>query len=380
MSREPGREILSNVSEVAARFAANRAERQRRRHLDRADFDELRDAGFLRTALPAARGGVWAGLARSARPVGEILRKLAAGDSSVALVSAMHPAVLGFWLLPDEIPGPSSAAWNEQKEAILASVERGSWWGTITSEPGSGGDILRTKTRAARDGTGAYRLTGDKHFASGSGITSFMMTTAVPEGEDLPDVFYVDVRERPWDGTRGLRLVSEWDGLGMVATQSHAFRLEDCPASRYGAPGAVLSFIPAASTWNACLFTAVIVGILDAALDGATERMASRSQTLRGVETIEWTRARNEIWLVRQAWEGMLRAVEREDGALEAALRGKVTIAELSESALARLCRTIGGSTYSRSSPFGPWAEDVRALGFLRPPWGLAFDQLGALG
>jgi hypothetical protein len=36
----------------------------------------------------------------------------------------------------------------------------------------------------------------------------------------------------------------------------------------------------------------------------------------------------------------------------------------------------LGGGTFSRSSPFGFWLEDVRALGFLRPPWGLAYEQL----
>jgi hypothetical protein len=42
----------------------------------------------------------------------------------------------------------------------------------------------------------------------------------------------------------------------------------------------------------------------------------------------------------------------------------------------ARLCKVLGGGTFHRASPFGSYFEDVRALGFLRPPWGLAFDQL----
>ena len=37
---------------------------------------------------------------------------------------------------------------------------------------------------------------------------------------------------------------------------------------------------------------------------------------------------------------------------------------------------SIGGGTFSRRSPFASWFEDVRALGFLRPPWGLAYDAL----
>jgi hypothetical protein len=36
----------------------------------------------------------------------------------------------------------------------------------------------------------------------------------------------------------------------------------------------------------------------------------------------------------------------------------------------------MGGGTYARHSPFGFWAEDVRALGFLRPPWSLAYANL----
>ncbi len=38
--------------------------------------------------------------------------------------------------------------------------------------------------------------------------------------------------------------------------------------------------------------------------------------------------------------------------------------------------RIHGGSTFSRRSPFAHWFEDVRALGFLRPPWALAYDTL----
>jgi hypothetical protein len=50
--------------------------------------------------------------------------------------------------------------------------------------------------------------------------------------------------------------------------------------------------------------------------------------------------------------------------------------AQLAESCLGRLCRVLGGGTFSRRSPIGNWFEDVRALGFLRPPWGLAYDSL----
>jgi hypothetical protein len=78
-----------------------------------------------------------------------------------------------------------------------------------------------------------------------------------------------------------------------------------------------------------------------------------------------------EGWLIEQAYDGMLRAVEEGNEGRRRAAQAKTAIAELSESV-----RVIGGGTFSRSSPFGYWYEDVRALGFLRPPWGLVYDNL----
>src|SRR6266540_2097089 len=48
--------------------------------------------------LPAVEGGSWKGPREAVRPIAQLLRALAKGDSSVALVSSMHPSVLSFWL------------------------------------------------------------------------------------------------------------------------------------------------------------------------------------------------------------------------------------------------------------------------------------------
>ena len=147
----------------------------------------------------------------------------------------MHPAVIAFWLAT---PDPSQPDWEEQRHAVFASAAAGEQWGTITSEPGSGGDIGRTRATASPVGAqhflpgGAYVVTGDKHFGSGFGIADRMMTTAIPEGESDPTIFVLDVRNRSWDGSAGLTLTAEWDGMGMAATQSHAMRLEGAPAVR----------------------------------------------------------------------------------------------------------------------------------------------------
>jgi alkylation response protein AidB-like acyl-CoA dehydrogenase len=74
----------------------------------------------------------------------------------------------------------------------------------------------------------------------------------------------------------------------------------------------------------------------------------------------------------------MLRAVETAANPLRTVLLGKTAAAELAEDCLRRLTRIMGGGSFARHSPFGFWFEDVRALGFLRPPWSLAYDALFA--
>jgi hypothetical protein len=119
-----------------------------------------------------------------------------------------------------------------------------------------------------------------------------------------------------------------------------------------------------------------VTGLYSPSGEGASGLVARRRDALRAYERVEWTRAEQEGWLLHQAYEGMLRAVEEDRDGRRNAIQGKMAIAELAEAATGRICRVMGGGTFSRSSPFGHWHEDVRALGFLRPPWGLAYDNL----
>jgi alkylation response protein AidB-like acyl-CoA dehydrogenase len=218
-----------------------------------------------------------------------------------------------------------------------------------------------------------YRLSGQKHFGSGSGVLDVMVTTAVPEGETAPDWFYLDMRGVPLDGSAGAKLIAAWDGHGMAATQSHAVEFRDFPATRIAWRGHLTDVAARAGGFIGCLFTSVIVGIVEVAVETAHGRL---KPPLGAYEQVEWTRVQVEAWLIAQAYEGMLRAIEQQDDPRLDVLKGKTAIAELSETVLTRLCRILGGGTYSRRSPFGHWFEDVRALGFLRPPWGLAHETL----
>jgi hypothetical protein len=194
--------------------------------------------------------------------------------------------------------------------------------------------------------------------------------------EEIAGRFAIERPERQL--RRSLERIAEWDGHGMAATQSHGFEFKGYPATRFAWTGELRNATArGAGASVSCYFAAVITGILDAAIETARQQLDRKRGSLRPFEQVEWMRAENEAWLAAQALEGMLRAVDgKGPAALLETLRGKTVIAELAESLTGRLCKVIGGGSVGRASPFGFWFEDVRALGFLRPPWGLAFDTL----
>ena len=178
-STAPGeKDVLSGVRTIATDMARGRPERQRRRHLDRADFDRLSSAGFLRTGIPEEQGGLWRGVSGSVRHYCDLVYAISRGDPSVGLVASMHPTVLVYGMVNDTAPKAFADSWTRQRDWCFQTAQDGHWWGTITSEPGSGGDIMKTMAVVEPNGGGGLQLTGDKHFGSGSGITSYMITTA----------------------------------------------------------------------------------------------------------------------------------------------------------------------------------------------------------
>ena len=362
--------VTDSVQKMAEAWGTQRTERQRRRALDPADFRQLRDTGYLLCAVPTDLGGLWRSVPESTRFISELLRVLARSDSSAALVAAMHPAVLQPYAADTEevVPG-----WLEQRRWIYKTVIDGGQWGTIVSEPGSGGNSALSRAELTVDENGRDVLSGRKHFGSGSGVTSYMITNAVSEGAAGPSTLFLDVRDVPWDGSTGMKLISEWDGHGMAATQSHSFQFERFPVIK-----CLLTTSFPASGFIATLFSAVILGVAETAMATARAELGSKRDAASHYQRSEWAQAELEEWLLHQAYEGMLREGEGTGSAFRL-LQGKTAMSQLAESLTLRVTRIMGGSTFGRGSPYGFWFEDVRALGFLRPPWVLAFDNLWAM-
>lgn len=376
--------ILEQIPLLAKTWASEREERQQRTSAAPADYEQLRQIGVPLMAVPVEFGGTWESLAQSARPICTMLRLLAQGDPSITLASAMHQGVLGTWRIP-AVPEPYNAAWQQQRQEVFQTVLDGAWWGTIVSEPGSGGDAGKTRSQCVPEAPGSlkYRLSGHKHFGSGSGLTSFMTTRAVPEGETAPDIFFLEVRNHPWDGSTGMRLAAPWRGHGMRSTNSHAFEFQDFPATRVAWPGHQAELMAANSGLGGMSFSSVIVGVVDAAVAYTRQWLRDRRRqgtALRAYQEIAWTMAEQEAFLIERAWEGTLQMLDQGKLDRRIILMTKECIARLSESVLQHLSKLTGGSAYTWYCPLGAWLQDVRALGYLRPPWALAFDNLLTMG
>ena len=118
-------------------------------------------------------------------------------------------------------------------------------------------------------------------------------------------------------------------------------------------------------------------------MDYTRERLRearNQGSTLRAYQQVEWTRAEQDALLIDRAWEGTLQMLGQGIIDRRIILMTKECVARLSESVLSRLCKLSGGTAYTWYSPLGAWYDDVRALGYLRPPWALAYDNLFNMG
>ena len=204
-----------------------------------------------------------------------------------------------------------------------------------------------------------------------------MVTHAVPEGESKPDTFVLHMEGLKWDGSLGVKLIAPWDGHGMTATQSHGMEFDGFSAERLAFPGdGRRKILAGMDRPQGALFVAVITGIVEIAVMTARTQLESKHSGMRSYEQVEWSKVELDAWLVKQAYEGMLREVEMEKSGGRSSLLAKEAVAELAESILIRISKVVGGSAYSRHTPYGFWLEDVRALGFLRPPWAWAFERI----
>jgi alkylation response protein AidB-like acyl-CoA dehydrogenase len=366
--------VLHHVESLAQRLASQRRQRSGARELSADDFAAVAETGFHQLLVPESMGGLWSSTTRSTRAAAEAISSLAAGDSSLALILSMEPVAMFVtgWLA-DFREEEADAAWLRQRQEYLGLLGSGAGaWGVLLSERDG---VIRST--AKQDSDGKWSISGAKSSGSGWDHVSFMLTNAVVEGEDRPELFVLDLRDR--EKLPGVTVSRVWDGLGMTASGSHAVVLDNAPVQRVTWPGRqeLINRMSSSPTIGSRL--APFVGIVRAAVAEAAEHVRARGGTRSSLESVEWARAQASGWLVEQAFEGVLRATEAgtssEDFGRMARV-AKLAVSEQAEHTLQHISRALGGMTYSQSSPFGWWHTDVRAMAFIRPTLATTVDDL----
>jgi alkylation response protein AidB-like acyl-CoA dehydrogenase len=208
----------------AERFAPRAAGHDRDASFPTANYQDLRAAGLLAICVPAAHGGLGADYATYMLAAAEIGRYCGA----TALSFNMHVcSCLWTGALADDLE--MSAAQRRQHERRRALhyrriVDEGRIYAQPFSEGGAAAaGAAPFATKAARI-EGGWRVTGKKIFASLAGNADFygVLCTEDKADQSLRDTLYLAV---PADAA-GVKVVGDWDPLGMRATVSRNLLFE----------------------------------------------------------------------------------------------------------------------------------------------------------
>jgi alkylation response protein AidB-like acyl-CoA dehydrogenase len=223
------------------------------------DFNELRDAGYLKIAVPKELGGYGMTLAE----VSKQQRRLAYYAPATAVAINMHI----YWT------GVAADLWrtgDKSLEWLLRGAVNGEVYAAGHAESGNDIPVMLSTSKAERV-EGGYRLTGNKSFGSLTPVWTFLgahgMDTSDP---NAPKVVHAFIPR----SANGYTIKETWDTLGMRATRSDDTILEgvfvpDQYIARVvpaGAAGVDL-FVLGIFAWALLGFASVYSGIARRALD-----------------------------------------------------------------------------------------------------------------
>jgi len=233
------------------------------------DFQDLRDAGYLRLPLPAEYGGHDLSLAE----VMQQQRRLAYHAAPTAVAINMHL----YWV------GLAADLWRSgdlSLQWVLEEAARGHVFAAAHAESGNDIPVLLSTTRAERV-DGGYRFTGHKAFGSLTPVWSYLGLHGMDLSDPLqPKVVHAFMPRN----TEGYAIRETWDTLGMRATRSDDTLLDgafvpDRYVARVVAPGAggVDAFVLGIFAWALLGFANVYYGMARRALDITVESLKKKT-------------------------------------------------------------------------------------------------------
>lgn len=253
-------ELLEHVSQRASRYDIEN------RFFDE-DFEEIKNTGYLKMAIPKEFGGLGYTLAEAARET----QRLAERAPATALALNMHTYWMGVAADMRKLGDPSL-------EWMLREGAAGEIFAAGHGETGNDLTLLFSTARAERV-DGGYRFYGRKMFGSLTPVWTRLgvhgMDTSDPENRKIVHAFI------PRD-TEGYEIKETWDVLGMRATRSDDTILNgafvpDRYISRVLPAGQPDLFILCIFAWAEIGFASVYLGTARRAMDIAVETARRRT-------------------------------------------------------------------------------------------------------
>jgi alkylation response protein AidB-like acyl-CoA dehydrogenase len=238
------------------------------------DFEDLRRAGYLLSAVPRELGGLGMNLAQ----VCQEQRRLAYRAPATALATNMHIYWTG--LASDLLrTGDSSCKW------ILEEAAAGEVFAAGHGEGGNDFPVLASSARAER-ADGGYYIHGHKIFGSLTPVWTRLGLHAMDTSDPAnPKIVHAFMRR----DTPGYHVKETWDVLGMRATRSDDTIIEGAfipdkyiprvvPAGLAGADMFVLGIF----AWAEPTFASIYVGLAERARDLAVAGLKKRTSIAMG--------------------------------------------------------------------------------------------------
>lgn len=357
------KKMLEKASTLKKRFSKRAQKNDEEARFPFENFEELKEAGFVRLTVPKKYGGEEINLYDFLL----IQEKLAVGDGATALSLGWHNGIV--MNLRD------LNKWEEEKFALVCReiVREGKLINSCATEPTSGSPARggKPKTTAKKEGI-SWIINGHKTFTSlAPALDYFIVTATIEETGDVGEFLI------PKDAN-GVHIKETWDTLGMRATRSDDLILTNVKVDLdqmvtiradmgKKQPQGWLLHIPAC-----------YIGIAKAARDYTVNFAKSyQPQSLphpisevpevrRKVAEmdIELMKARHFMYHVAYLWDNYPEK-RREMGEELAAVKYVVTNSAIRIVDLAM--RVVGGQSLMKSHPLERYYRDVRA-GLHNPP------------
>lgn len=370
--------FVSLAAELGADFKPHASRHDRDNTFVYTNFDRMRDAGYLRLAVPEELGGLGA----SMRQVCFAQAELARSCASTALAVNMHLylTLANVFRWRRGAPGAEGVLRRVANEGLVLMTSGGS-------------DGIWPSATAVKE-NGGYRLNGRKIFCSQAPVAGVLTTMAVyDDPSEGPVVLLAGIPM----SSPGVTILDTWDAVGMRATGSHDVLLEDVMIADAQVAGRrpwgkVDPILRAAGIHFAPPVAAVYAGVAAAARDEAV-RVVSNRTTADGRSLAEDATVQRQVGLMdvklRTLWWSLLGALDEvgdeyapDDKAMEPVMIAKRHVVTEAQAVVDLAMEAVGGSAYFTSSPLQQAYRDVRAGVFhpLNPERTLTYAGRLALG